>query len=246
MEADFIITARLKSSRLPKKILLEVEGKTLIQHMINRIKHSRKIKKIIIATSTNKQDDILEDIAKQENIFCFRGSEEDVLMRLFFVAKKFNLSSFVNMTADIPMIDPTLIDHAIDVFNNINPDLFLYEKYSFNVCVMVKVSSLARVCKFKKDSNTEAWIKYFQAMNDINIHIEKVSKENKNISLKTSLDYYEDYLFIKRIFHELYEERKIFLNKDISDLLIQKPEIANINSSAVFLKRWKDHVKKLQ
>ena len=71
-DATFIITARLKSTRLPKKILLEVKGKPLIVHMINRIKYSKKIKNIIIATSTNTQDDILEDIARKEKILCFR------------------------------------------------------------------------------------------------------------------------------------------------------------------------------
>ena len=220
-DATFIITARLKSTRLPKKILLEVKGKPLIVHMINRIKYSKKIKNIIIATSTNTQDDILEDIARKEKILCFRGSEEDVLTRLLEASQKYNLSYFANITADIPMIDPTLIDHGINVYKRINPDLFLYEKYSFGICVVVKVSSLKKVCDLKKDKNTESWVKFFKATRNINIHIEKVSKENKNQNLKTSLDYYEDYLLIKKIFDELYKENEIFLNKDINNLLIK-------------------------
>ena len=75
----FLITARLKSKRLPKKVLLEVLGKPLIVHMINRIKYAKNIDKIIICTSTNVQDDPLEEITKQENIYCYRGSEDDVL-----------------------------------------------------------------------------------------------------------------------------------------------------------------------
>ena len=246
MQETFIITARLKSTRLPKKILLEVKGKPLIVHMINRIKYSKKIKNIIIATSTNPQDDLLEEISKKQNIDCFRGSEEDVLMRLLGAARKFNLSSFANMTADIPMIDPHLIDVAIDVFKNIKPDLLLFEKYSFGVCLMVKVSALSKVCNIKKNNNTEAWVKFFKSTKNINIHYEKVSKENKNKFLKTSLDYYEDYLFIKKIFEELYEENNIFLNKDISNLLIKKPNLKKINSNDIFLKRWNDHAKKLK
>ena len=107
-------------------------------------------------------------------------------------------SSFANMTADIPMIDPLLIDNAINVYQNIKPDLLLFEKYSFGVCLMVKVSALSKVCKEKKNNYTEAWVKFFQNNKNVNIHIENVSKENKNKFLKTSLDYYEDFLFIKR------------------------------------------------
>ena len=68
MQTAFLITARLKSKRLPKKILLEVQGKPLVVHMINRINYAKKINKIIICTSTNEQDDPLEEIAKQEKI----------------------------------------------------------------------------------------------------------------------------------------------------------------------------------
>ncbi len=246
MQETFIITARLKSTRLPKKILLKVKDQPLIVHMINRIKYSNKIKNIIIATSTNSQDDLLEEIAKKQNIDCYRGSEEDVLMRLLGAAEKFNLSSFLNMTADIPMIDPKLINTAIEVFNKINPDLLLFEKNSFGVCLMVKVSALLQVCNSKKDKNTEAWVKFFKATKNINIHIEKVSKENKNKFLKTSLDYFEDYLFIKKIFEELYKKNNIFFNKDISNLLTKKPHLKEINSSEIFLKRWKDHAKTLK
>ena len=245
MKETFIITARLKSTRLPKKILLKVKGEPLIVHMINRIKYSKKINNIIIATSTNTQDDLLEDIAKKQNVHCFRGSEEDVLMRLLEASRKFNLSSFVNMTADIPMIDPLLIDNAINVYQNIKPDLLLFEKYSFGVCLMVKVSALSKVCKEKKNNYTEAWVKFFQNNKNINIHIENVSKENKNKFLKTSLDYYEDFLFIKRVFEELYKENEIFYNKDITNLLIKKPYIKNINSNDFFLKRWESHRLKL-
>ena len=89
-------------------------------------------------------------------------------------------------------------------------------------------------------------IRVIHFLTGCNIHYEKVSKENKNKFLKTSLDYYEDYLFIKKIFEELYEENNIFLNKDISNLLIKKPNLKKINSNDIFLKRWNDHAKKLK
>ena len=92
MKTAFLITARLKSTRLPKKVLLKVQGKPLIIHMINRIRHAKNINKIIICTSTNSQDDPLEEIANQQKIDCYRGSEDDVIQRLLDTAKKFRLN----------------------------------------------------------------------------------------------------------------------------------------------------------
>ena len=102
MKTAFLITARLKSTRLPKKILLEVAGKPLIVHMLDRIKNATSIDKIIICTSTNHQDDPLEEIAGQEQVSCFRGSEEDVLVRLLEAAQSHGLKYFANITADCP------------------------------------------------------------------------------------------------------------------------------------------------
>ena len=150
---SFLITARLKSKRLPKKVLLEVLGKPLIVHMINRIKYAKNIDKIIICTSTNVQDDPLEEIANQEKINCYRGSEDDVLQRLLDAAKKFNLNHFANMTADVPMIDPFLIDEFVKKYNDLDVDLVLPEKNSFGACYIFNVSSLEKVCKTKKESS---------------------------------------------------------------------------------------------
>ena len=71
----------------------------------------------------------------------------------------------------------------------------------------------------KKKKNTEIWVKFFQSHNDFYIHTMKLNNENKNKNLKTSLDYAEDYAFIKKIYKELYKKNRIFKNKDIIDLI---------------------------
>ena len=245
MQTAFLITARLKSRRLPRKILLKVQGKPLIIHMINRIKYAKKINKIIICTSTNIQDDPLEDIAKQEKIDFFRGSEDDVLQRLLDAATKFNLNYFANVTADVPMIDPFLIDETIEEYDRVKADLLIPEKYAFGGCLVLKVSSLERICKTKIESDTEVWIKYFKSQKDFFIHTFQVTNENKHYFLKTSLDYPEDYMFIEKIFEELQKNNQIFTNKDINNLLKKNPDIAKINSDNVHLERWRKHIAKI-
>ena len=245
VQTAFLITARLKSKRLPKKIILEVNNKPLIVHMINRIKHAKKINRIILCTSTNKQDDPLIKIALKEKIDFYRGSENDVLQRLLKASKKFKLNYFANITADIPMIDPFIIDKSIKEYFKIKPDLLIPEDYSLGACLVVNVASLEKVCLTKMKKNTEIWVKFFQSHNDFYIHTMKLNNESKNKNLKTSLDYAEDYVFIKKIFKELYKKNRIFKNKDIIDLIKKKPEISMINSNPKHLLRWKNHINKV-
>ena len=241
----FLITARLKSKRLPKKVLLKVLGKPLIVHMINRIKYAKNIDKIIICTSTNVQDDPLEEIANQEKINCYRGSEDDVLQRLLDAAKKFNLNHFANLTADVPMIDPFLIDESVEKYNDLNVDLILPEKNSFGACYVFKVSALEKVCKTKKETDTEIWMKYFTSHKKLKIHIFKVNSDKKHKFLKTSLDYYEDYKFIQKIFEELYRPNKVFANKDIINLVKKNPYISKINNDWIHLQRYQNHIENI-
>ena len=241
MKTAFLITARLKSTRLAKKIILEVMGKPLIVHMINRIKFAQKINRIVICTSTNTQDDLLEEIAQKENIDCFRGSEEDVLQRLLDSSKKFNLNYFANITADVPMIDPFSVDYAIEEYNRTDADLVLPPDHNLGGCMIVKVSSLEKVCKVKKETNTECWVKFFEYQKQFKIHILSNKKVKTNKFIKTSLDYFEDYVFINRIFNELDKPNQVFTAEDIINLVKAKPDLAKINSNSSHLKRWHNH-----
>ena len=147
MKSAFLITARLKSTRLPEKVMLRIVNKPLIVHMIDRIKHAKYVDKIIICTSTNSQDDPLEEVALAENIYCFRGSEDDVLHRLLDAAKKHELDYFANITADAPMIDPIIIDRTIEEYEKVGADLIVPTEGAVGGCMVVKVSALKKVCE---------------------------------------------------------------------------------------------------
>ena len=213
IKTTFLITARLKSTRLPKKIMLEVEGKPLIVHMLDRIKHAKTIDKIIICTSTNPQDDPLEEIAVKEKIDCHRGSEEDVLARLLEASKNHNLSHFANITADCPMLDPELIDQVVLEYHNSEVDLIKFDNSDDDVpfdCLVVKVSALDKVCRQKKAKNTEVWLKYFTSNPEITVREIVVEDIYRHSGLKTSLDYPEDFSFVQCIFRELYKKNRIW------------------------------------
>jgi len=248
MKSAFLITARLKSTRLPKKILLEVVGKPLIVHMLDRLKRARTINKIIICTSTNPQDDPLVEVAERESVHCFRGSEDDVLKRLFDAAREHKLPYFANITADCPLTDPILVDRAIKEYNKIDSDITMYDSRNgdlpFN-CYIIRTRALKKVIHRKKETDTEVWLKYFLSDSSFKIHAIEPGENYQHKSLKTSIDYPEDYEFIKLVFEELYKKNKVFSLLDVIKLVKNKPDILEINTSSVLLKRWRDHQRAL-
>ena len=111
-----IIQARLGSNRLPGKVLKQVNGVPLLEYQINRVKKSKHIDQIVVATSTLEQDNLIADFCNERKIHCFRGSEEDVLGRYYHCAKKYNAGIIIRLTADCPLIDPAVIDQMVTLF----------------------------------------------------------------------------------------------------------------------------------
>ena len=116
--SSVIIQARMGSHRLPGKILKKIANKSLLDWVIKRVKKSKKIKKIILATTKNKKDDILQEIANRNKIFFFRGQNQDVLGRFYKAAKTHGSEVIVRVCADNPFIDCKLIDLLIEKFKS--------------------------------------------------------------------------------------------------------------------------------
>ena len=116
------------SERLPGKVMSKVNNEnTVLDYLINQLRCSKHIKKIIIATTTNKQDDIIVESAKKNHIDFFRGKEIDVLDRYYQCAKKFSLTNILRITSDDPLVDPTIIDDLIRNYQKTNCDLVSIE-----------------------------------------------------------------------------------------------------------------------
>ena len=116
------IEARMTSSRLPGKVLLKVLDKPLLSYLIERLKSVPSLDGIILAVTTNSQDDILATFAASENIMCYRGSESDVMARVIGAGQAANADTIVEITGDCPLIDPQIIEQAIQIFYANNAD----------------------------------------------------------------------------------------------------------------------------
>lgn len=113
MRVVAIIQARMGSTRLPNKVLADVNGQPMLRILINRLKLAPELDAIVIATTDNPYDDVLEDWAIKEGIPCFRGSENDVLDRFYACAKKYQADIIVRITADDPLKDGGIISQLV-------------------------------------------------------------------------------------------------------------------------------------
>ena len=111
-----IIEARMTSSRLPGKHLMEADGKAMLAHLVGRLSKIKILDKIVIATTINSQDDVLEKLAHSLKVGIFRGSENDVMERVIGAGEKYNADIICEVTGDCPIIDYELVEYAITSF----------------------------------------------------------------------------------------------------------------------------------
>ena len=117
-----IVQARMSSRRLPGKMLLKLSKISILEWVLKRVKKSREINNIILATTTNREDDVLVKIAKKNKVSIFRGSNKDVLGRIFKAASKIKANNVVRICADNPFVDPEELDLLVSTFKSNNFD----------------------------------------------------------------------------------------------------------------------------
>ena len=119
MKTAAIIQARMGSRRLPGKVLMDIAGKPMIQHVVERARRCESIDGVIVATSTSSDDDQLADRCRDLGVDVVRGSEHDVLSRYALAAEKFRCQTVIRITSDCPLIDPEIVDNvACEVVHN--------------------------------------------------------------------------------------------------------------------------------
>jgi spore coat polysaccharide biosynthesis protein SpsF len=126
-----VIQARMGSSRLPGKVLMNLCGKPVLLHIIERLRDFKKEYKRIIITSTVQKDNEIENFCKENNILCFRGSEDNVLDRYYQAAKLFELQHIVRLTGDNPLVDADSLQFLIEGHLKNNAD-YSSNKYEVN------------------------------------------------------------------------------------------------------------------
>jgi len=200
-----IIQARFRSIRLPGKIMMILDNKPLIQHTIERAKQAINVDKVMIATSTNKADDTIEELCKNINVKCFRGSENDVLIRFIGAAKKYNPKLIVRICGDEPLLDTKILEEAVEKHKALNVD------YSTTVGSVpkgldVEIINYKVLKRLDKEAHSTAdrehVTKYILDNPDkFKIHKFDFGKKFARPDIVLTVDTKEDFDFVRKVYH---------------------------------------------
>lgn len=235
MKIGAIIQARMGSTRLSGKVMKELEGKTVLEHVIERVKQSKLIEEIIIATTVHDRDDVIESEALRCGIKVFRGSEDDVLSRYFYAAKENEIDVIVRITSDCPLIDWNIIDKVIskfmqneyDIVTNAGLDLgqrtfprgLDLEVFSFSVLLNAFNNATE---KYQRE-HVSPYI--YETSEKIHVFQNAVDYSKYRWTLDTD----EDWALINQIFKRLYTGTHNFGLMEIIELMEKEPELNDIN-----------------
>ncbi len=235
MSVNAIIQARCGSTRFPNKVFALIDGKPLLWHVVNRLKYATKIDDIIVATTVSEKDDKIEEWCKENNIHCFRGSEENVLNRYYSASQAFPSDYVVRITADDPFKEPKVIDAVITklieegydhVTNNLPP--------SFPEgldCEAFKKSALDRSEKEAETAFEREHVTQYIYHHPEFFKIGNVSNGENLSYLRWTVDKDVDFEMVKAVYaHRNPANKGILLMDEILEILKANPEIEKINS----------------
>ena len=222
-----ILQARIGSSRFPKKVISELSCRPMILFQLERIKRCKKVNEIILATTSKVEDDILFDIGIKNGVKVFRGSENDVLSRYCGAATHTKAEIIIRLTGDCPLIDPQMIDNAIEIFkkgnydyiSNCNPPSFPdgldLEIFTKQVLFNTHKKNLDN---FSREHVTPEMRK------DINLKIKNIENSEDLSNFRWTVDEPEDLLVIKSIVSH-FDGSSNFAWSDVLKLHDSKPEL---------------------
>tara|TARA_Y100000816_G_C25907435_1_gene473319 strand:- start:21 stop:779 length:759 start_codon:yes stop_codon:yes gene_type:complete len=213
MQFSIIIQARLGSTRLSGKILKNYKSYNLLNVLIKRLKRSKKVKNIIVATTTQKEDDKVVKFCENNSINFFRGSKNDVLNRYYHASKKYNVKNIIRITSDCPLIDPKILDKMIiefkqkklDYLSNTYPEPSTFpdgmdiEIFTFNSLKLANRYS-------NKKSEKEHVTVYIRKNSKFKTFRTDLMKDKSNYRL--TVDYLKDFNLFKNIIDNF--KQKIF------------------------------------
>ena len=232
-----ILQARYSSTRLPGKVLRPILGKTFLELQLERLKRSKKIDNLVVATSTGSSDHRIQQLCEHLKIECFRGSLNNVLDRYYQAAKKYKPSHIVRLTGDCPLTDPIVIDQCIEFYLKGNYDYVSNTvKPSFPDGLDVEIFKYSVLVKTWKSAilpSEKEHVTPFILKNPLQFKIGSFRQLKDYSDYRWTLDEPEDLELITQIFESLYPSKPNFTTEDIFQLLEKKPKLMNINNKFI-------------
>lgn len=233
-----IIQARMGSTRLPGKVMKKIKGKSILYYVVERVKQARLINQILIATTTNKQDDVIVEEAERLHVKCFRGSEQDVLSRYYYSAKKFDADVIVRVTSDCPLIDPKITDEIISYYlknddyslvTNAGPNI---EKRTFPRGLDTEVFSFGVLEEAFNNANKQYQREHvtpliYETPEKFKVFFIKAEEKLKRPDIRITVDTKKDFELVSKIINHF--DSIDFDTEDVMNFLENKPKLLEIN-----------------
>lgn len=250
-----VVQARTGSSRLPNKVLMPVADSPLLVHTYRRIRAAKLSGTVVVATTTHTSDDLVEQLCHRERIPCFRGHPVDLLSRHYVCGVTYGADVVVKIPSDCPLIDPAVIDRVIqfylqnnmhyDYVSNLHPASYP-DGNDVEVMPMHVLKTAWKEARkdFEREHTTPfIWEKpsRFRIGNVI-----WETGRNFAMSHRWTIDYLEDYIFIKMVYEQLFQAKPFFTISDILGLLEARPEIAAVNQKYAGVNWYRHHLDQLK
>jgi spore coat polysaccharide biosynthesis protein SpsF len=250
-----IVQARMGSSRLPGKVLLPLAGKPLLYRMVERVRRSRLCGQVVVAMTTDAEDDMLEELCQQEGMDYFRGHPLDLLDRHYQTATRYQADIVLKIPSDCPLIDPQVIDRVIqfyldhegqyDFVSNLHPATY---PDGNDVEIMTLNALKAAWKNAGKPLEREHTTPYIWDNTDL-FRVANVAWETgKDYSMtqRWTIDYPEDYHFIRAVYNELFTSNPDFGLNEILELMRKREDIFRLNSHLAGVNWYRNHLDELK
>lgn len=232
MKVVAIIQARMGSSRLPGKVLRDLQGQSMLARVVNRVRRARSVDEVLVATTEGSADDRIVQECRHCSVPVFRGNEDDVLDRYFRAAQWTNADVIVRITSDCPLIDPEVTDKTVRAFLEQRPD------YASNVMVRTYPRGLdtevmtaqALECAWREADQPyqRAHVTPYIYEHPGEFKLLQVSGAVDYSSQRWTVDTSEDLEFVRAVYGRLGDDDE-FLWEDVLALLEREPQLLELN-----------------
>jgi spore coat polysaccharide biosynthesis protein SpsF len=238
MRTVAVIQARVGSTRLPGKVLLDLCGKTVLGRVVERVSRMMRIEDLVVATSNLESDDSVEEECRRLGVACFRGSEDDVLDRFRGAAEALGAGQCVRITADCPLIDPQVSDDIVARFEAADPPVdYASNKIpqSFPRGLDTEVftrEALERSAKWARKPYHRTHVTAYMYQTPELFTLLSVMSDVDRADWRWTIDTPEDLAFVRSVY-ERFEKRPDFTWLDVVDLIENEPSLADVNKHVV-------------
>lgn len=249
-----VVQARTGSSRLPGKVLKKAAGKTLLEHLLERLDRVRTPAGLVVATTTEAEDRPIADLCRSLGVAVFRGHPTDLLDRHYLAGLTFGADAVAKIPSDCPLIDPAVVDRVLarflrgdcDYAGNLHPASYP-DGNDVEVMTLEALGAAWReaTLPMEREHTTPFLWERPRRFRLANVAWDTEPPRDYSLSHRWTLDYPEDYAFIRRVYEALYPANPAFGLADILDLLEARPDIAAINAHLAGVNWYRHHLHEL-